>query len=45
MKGYGFNLLVVYTVWLGVTAIAYPLRKRYDKYKTGNKVKWRLSYR
>ncbi|MGI8582449.1 MAG: DUF1624 domain-containing protein [Chitinophagaceae bacterium] len=44
VKGYGFSLLVVYLVWVGVILVLYPLCKWYDKYKTMHKEKWWLSY-
>jgi hypothetical protein len=42
--GFGFSLAVVYLVWVAVILILYPLCKWYDKYKTGHKEKWWLSY-
>ncbi|MEO5946255.1 MAG: heparan-alpha-glucosaminide N-acetyltransferase domain-containing protein [Chitinophagaceae bacterium] len=42
--GEGYNLWVVYGVWLAVVIALYPLCKRYDKYKTNHKEKWWLSY-
>ncbi|HEY6902654.1 MAG TPA: heparan-alpha-glucosaminide N-acetyltransferase domain-containing protein, partial [Puia sp.] len=33
LKGYGFPLIVVYLVWLGLVLLLYPLCKRYDEYK------------
>ncbi|MEO5783573.1 MAG: heparan-alpha-glucosaminide N-acetyltransferase domain-containing protein [Ginsengibacter sp.] len=44
IKGYGFNLWVVYLIWIGVVLALYPLCKWYDKYKTNHKEKWWLSY-
>ncbi len=44
IKGYGFNLWVVYAVWIGVILITFPLCKWYDRYKSGNPQKWWLSY-
>ena len=44
VKGYGFNLWVVYLIWTGVVLALYPLCKWYDKYKAGHKEKWWLSY-
>ncbi|HUR10192.1 MAG TPA: heparan-alpha-glucosaminide N-acetyltransferase domain-containing protein [Flavitalea sp.] len=40
---FGFNLAVVYAVWIFVIAVLYPLVKRYDLYKQRNR-KWWLSY-
>ncbi len=42
--GEGYNLWVVYGVWALVVIALYPLCKWYDKYKTGHKEKWWLSY-
>ncbi len=42
--GEGYNLWVVYGVWAAVVIALYPLCKWYDKYKTGHKEKWWLSY-
>ncbi|MBS1664094.1 MAG: DUF1624 domain-containing protein [Bacteroidetes bacterium] len=45
LKGYGFPLIIVYLVWLGLLLLLYPLCKRYDEYKrTHQASKWWLSY-
>lgn len=44
LKGYGFNLGVVYIVWIGVVLALYPLCKRYEIYKASNKHMTWLSY-
>jgi hypothetical protein len=44
LVGYGFNLWVVYVVWIGVVIILYPLCKWYDTYKAAQRAKWWLSY-
>jgi uncharacterized membrane protein len=45
LKGYGFNLLTVYIVWVSVILILYPFCRRYDRYKKANQAtKWWLSY-
>jgi uncharacterized membrane protein len=44
LKGYGFNLMTVYLVWICVIAILYPLCKKFDVYKQNHKDKWWLSY-
>lgn len=45
LKGYGFPLIVVYLVWLGLVLLLYPLCKRYDEYKRAHQAtKWWLSY-
>jgi uncharacterized membrane protein len=33
LKGYGFNLIGVYLVWIGLIAVLYPLCKVFDRYK------------
>ncbi len=42
--GEGYNLWVVYAVWIFVVIALYPLCKWYDNYKTRHKEKWWLSY-
>ena len=44
LKGYGFNLIVVYIVWIVVVLLLYPLCKKFDRYKQSHKEKWWLSY-
>jgi hypothetical protein len=44
LKGFGFNLAVVYLVWLLVIIMLYPLCKKFDTYKQNNKDKWWLGY-
>ena len=44
MKGYGFNLVTVYLVWIGIILALYPLCRKFDQYKQNNKHKWWLSY-
>jgi uncharacterized membrane protein len=44
LKGYGFNLITVYVVWIIVILLLYPLCKKFDNYKQSNKEKWWLSY-
>jgi uncharacterized membrane protein len=44
LKGFGFNLFIVYLIWILVIAILYPLCKYFDTYKQNNKGKWWLSY-
>jgi uncharacterized membrane protein len=41
---YGYSLLTVYVVWIGVVLLLYPFCKRYMQYKANNKDKWWLSY-
>jgi hypothetical protein len=44
LKGYGFGLAVVYTIWIGVVLTLFPLCIWYDRYKIRNRDKWWLSY-
>jgi uncharacterized membrane protein len=44
LKGYGFNLGVVYLVWIAVIVGLYPLCKVFDRYKRNNRDKEWLSY-
>jgi uncharacterized membrane protein len=44
LKGFGFNLTVVYLIWILVIVMLYPLCKKFDTYKQNNKDKWWLSY-
>jgi len=44
LRGYGFNLVTVYLIWIAVIAVLYPLCKKFDVYKQNNKDKWWLSY-
>ena len=45
LKGYGFNLIIVYMVWTGLILILYPLCKWFDHYKrTYQFMKWWLRY-
>ncbi|WP_396171834.1 DUF1624 domain-containing protein [Flavobacterium sp.] len=44
LKGFGFPLWVVYSVWIGVIVLLYPLCKKFDRYKQAHKEKWWLSY-
>lgn len=44
LKGYGFNLVTVYLVWILVIVLLYPLCKKFDNYKQSHKEKWWLSY-
>jgi uncharacterized membrane protein len=44
LKGYGFNLITVYIIWIVVIALLYPLCKKFDSYKQAHKEKWWLSY-
>lgn len=45
LKGYGFNLLTVYIVWMALILMLYPLCKWFDRYKRAHlHSKWWLSY-
>ena len=44
LKGYGFNLITVYFIWIIVILLLYPLCKKFDNYKQSHKEKWWLSY-
>ena len=44
LKGYGFNLITVYCIWISVVLILFPLCKKFDAYKQIHKEKWWLSY-
>ncbi len=44
LKGYGFNLITVYGIWIIVVLLLYPICKKFDIYKQNHKVKWWLSY-
>lgn len=44
LKGFGFNLAILYLIWFFVIAMLYPLCKKFDTYKHKNKEKWWLSY-
>ncbi|MFY0606097.1 MAG: DUF1624 domain-containing protein [Cyclobacteriaceae bacterium] len=44
LKGYGFNLGVVYGIWFALVVAMYPMCRWYNEYKTSNRDKWWLSY-
>jgi hypothetical protein len=44
IPGEGFRLPIVYAVWIFLVLLLYPLCKKYDRYKSGHKEKWWLSY-
>ncbi|MEO8415751.1 MAG: hypothetical protein ABI472_18955, partial [Ginsengibacter sp.] len=45
LKGYGFNLVVVYIVWISLVIFLYPFCKWFDEYKRRNQAtKWWLRY-
>ncbi len=44
LKGFGYNLGVVYLIWFLVVVALYPMCKAFDTYKQNNKDKWWLSY-
>jgi uncharacterized membrane protein len=44
LRGYGFNLITVYIIWMVLMVLFYPLCKWYDHYKHAHRDKWWLSY-
>ena len=44
LKGFGFNLAIVYLIWILIIVMLYPFCKKFDTYKQNNKDKWWLSY-
>lgn len=44
LKGFGYNLGIVYLIWAGIILLLYPLCKRFDAYKQSHKEQWWLSY-
>ena len=45
LKGYGFNLLTVYVVWIALIFVLYPICKWFDRYKRIHRSgQWWLSY-
>ncbi len=44
LQGYGFDLWVVYLIWIVLLIALYPLCSWYNQYKTSNREKWWLSY-
>ncbi|HTF28579.1 MAG TPA: hypothetical protein VK625_07025, partial [Flavitalea sp.] len=44
LKGFGFNLVIVYLIWIAIVFALYPFCKSFDKYKQAHKTKWWLSY-
>lgn len=45
LKGYGFDLVIVYLVWLGLILLLYPCCKWFGRYKKNHQSRqWWLSY-
>jgi uncharacterized membrane protein len=44
LKGYGFNLGVVYIIWFLLIIGLYPISSWYNNFKSNNRDKWWLSY-
>ncbi len=44
MRGFGLPLVWVYTIWIAIILLLYPLCKWFDSYKQAHKDKWWLSY-
>jgi len=43
-EGYQLNLWLIYSVWVGVVILCYPLCRWYANYKRSHKEQWWLSY-
>ncbi|MFC1550384.1 DUF1624 domain-containing protein [Candidatus Neomarinimicrobiota bacterium] len=41
---YGYDLYIVYPIWILVVVVLFPICKRYNEYKMNNRSKWWLSY-
>jgi len=44
LKDFGFDLWIVYFIWIGIIFMLYPLCKWFDNYKKNHREKWWLSY-
>ncbi len=44
LKDFGFDLWIVYFIWIGIIFMLYPLCKWFDDYKKNHREKWWLSY-
>lgn len=44
LKDFGFNLGIVYLIWISIILTLYPLCKWFDHYKQYHKTQWWLSY-
>ena len=44
LKDFGFDLRIVYLIWIGIILMLYPLCKKFDAYKQTHRDKWWLSY-
>jgi uncharacterized membrane protein len=44
LHGFGFNLAVVYLIWIGIILTLYPICKWFDRYKQNHREQWWLSY-
>ena len=44
LNNFGFDLYVVYLIWILVVALLFPLCKWYNEYKAANRQKWWLKY-
>ena len=44
LAGYGYDLWIVYLVWIGIVLLLYPICRKYMHYKAAHKDKWWLSY-
>jgi hypothetical protein len=44
LSDFGLSLGAVYAIWVGVTALLYPLCRWYQKYREAHPAQWWLSY-
>lgn len=44
LKDFGFDLKIVYLIWIGIILMLYLLCKKFDAYKQSHKEKAWLSY-
>jgi uncharacterized membrane protein len=45
LKGYGFNLTIVYIIWIGLVLLLFPCCKWFDRYKRSyQSAQWWLTY-
>jgi uncharacterized membrane protein len=44
LKGYGFDIVIVYMVWILIVLILFPLCKKFDRYKRNHASSWWLRY-
>ncbi len=44
LKGFGFDLPIVYLIWTGIILLLYPVCQTFDHYKQAHKEQWWLGY-